>query len=577
MLWHIRVGLTAIAALLTSTSVLAQAPDRDLRPRTASISGLVTISGKPSANVTVTVTEDHSGIREARIYSLGGRDFVDPYFYKTTTDSQGRYQIGGLPTGTYLVAPRAPAHTPESKFLGLDSAIKITLDEGEAREKVDFALVRGGVITGRVTDEDGRPQIGRTVRLMELIDQDKHRETPELYGRGLETDDRGIYRIFGLRSGRYIVKAGGENDAPRRMFRGKKTEVTYHPDVLRLVEATVIEVGEGTEAIGVDIRVRDPVKSFTVSGRVIDSETGKPLPNVNINCFSVENQEAEFGNSVANPMTDAEGNFIATGLKPGKYKAKLSPPFEGGEYYSESKFFEVNDGDVIGVEIPARRGAIINGRVIVEEGGSASSQTRLSRTTLYADVYKDLFVGTNRGHMTVGRARSKVGSDGGFRIIGLPPGKVRTRLAADSSNPFYQLRIERDGISVGDALEVGPGEEVNNVRLIFGHGSGSIRGLLKVAGGNLPEGVRLSVYATREEPTQVGASGEVDDKGRFVIRGLLTGEYSLGVSWGMKYYPPAGQYPKIPQFPRQRVSVTNGAETQVNLTYDLSRKEEEKK
>ncbi len=61
-----------------------------------------------------------------------------------------------------------------------------------------------------------------------------------------------------------------------------------------------------------------------------------------------------------------------------------------------------------------------------------------------------------------------------------------------------------------------------------------------------------------------------------MINDLLTGEYSLGISWGMKQFSSAGQYPKLPQAPQQRVSVTNGAETQVSVTYDLSRKDQEK-
>jgi len=33
----------------------------------------------------------------------------------------------------------------------------VTIAEGETVEEIDFTLVRGGVITGRVTDVDGTP------------------------------------------------------------------------------------------------------------------------------------------------------------------------------------------------------------------------------------------------------------------------------------------------------------------------------------------------------------------------------------------------------------------------------------
>ena len=173
MLRQIRVSLTVAVALLSASLAFAQASDYDRRARTASVSGRVTIGGKPAANVTVRVIEPQSGTIEARIFTLGGRDYVDHYFHEATTDAEGRYQIRGLPAGAYLISPKAPAYVPESKSLGLDASIKITLDEAEAREKVDFALVHGGVITGRVIDEDGRPQVGRDVKLLELVGPDE--------------------------------------------------------------------------------------------------------------------------------------------------------------------------------------------------------------------------------------------------------------------------------------------------------------------------------------------------------------------------------------------------------------------
>jgi hypothetical protein len=57
------------------------------------------------------------------------------------------------------VAALSPAYVPENRAQDEVGAQQITLDAGESREKVDFALIRGGVITGRVTDAENRPQI----------------------------------------------------------------------------------------------------------------------------------------------------------------------------------------------------------------------------------------------------------------------------------------------------------------------------------------------------------------------------------------------------------------------------------
>src|SRR5215510_1352510 len=487
MLRQIRVSLTVAVALLSASLAFAQASDYDRRPRTASVSGRVTIGGKPAANVTVRVIEPQSGTIEARIFTLGGRDYVDHYFHEATTDAEGRYQIRGLPAGAYVISPKAPAYVPESKSLGLDASVKITLDEAEAREKVDFALVRGGVITGRVTDEDGRPQVGRYIKLLDLIGDNQWHELSMSY-EVLETDDRGIYRIFGLRGGRYIVKAGGENDTLRYAISGKKTQVTYHPDVVKQEEARVIELAEGKEVTGVDIKLRNPVEmeTYAVSGRVINFGTGKPLPQIRVTFVQVENQEHESGNWAVQSTSDADGDFTATGVKPGKYKARIFPWSEGEVYYSEGKYFEVSDGDVGGVDVVARRGATINGVVIVEDGRSESVHARLSQAEVVAFIHKEYLIGNVQQNTTVGAVRARIGTDGSFRMAGIPPGKMRFQYTMDS---IYLLRIERNGIDLSDELEVGAGEDINGVRIIVGQGSGVIRGSLKIVGGPLPEGL----------------------------------------------------------------------------------------
>ncbi|MEP7271824.1 MAG: carboxypeptidase-like regulatory domain-containing protein [Acidobacteriota bacterium] len=586
---QLRSLLLVAATLLLSSLAFAQTSDYDRRPRTASISGRVTKDGKPSANVTVTITEFPPGIREARIFSIGGREFVDRYSYQTNTDAEGRYQFEALPAGQYQVTPKAHAYLPASGAHGLDALVRVTLDEGEARGKVDFALVRGGVITGRVTDEDGRPQIGRTVRLMQSVGENEWREVQNVHGRAFETDDRGVYRIFGLRKGRYIARAGGENDAIRHAINGKRAQVTYYSDVVKQEEATVIEVAEGTEITSIDIKLRDPGTTYTASGRVINSETGKPLADVNVSCFPVENEADQSGNSVAGPTTDGDGYFTAIGLKPGKYKAKLSPPQEGGDYYGEGTYFEVSDGDVSGLEVLARRGAVINGVVTFEEsGGDASAQTPLSQLRLSAQVYKEYFVGTIRSQRMAGWLHSKIGHNGEFRLTGAPQGRMTIQVTGDSSTAIHLLRIELDGIEVRDGLEIGSGEKVIGLRVIVSQGTGSIRGSVKVIGGTLPEGVQLSVQVVRESPeptggvahregpVRTGGAAGVDEKGRFFIKGLLMGEYDLIISWGSGNYAQLDPNLRIPQPPKQRIRVTNGAETEVSLTIDLSRKEQEK-
>ena len=82
-----------IASAQPGSVISAQTPQRDNRPRTASIGGRVTIAGKPAANAVTTVVEDDlksdAGESELRI----------PFRAKTRTDGDGRYLVGGLAEG----------------------------------------------------------------------------------------------------------------------------------------------------------------------------------------------------------------------------------------------------------------------------------------------------------------------------------------------------------------------------------------------------------------------------------------------------------------------------------------------
>ena len=66
-------------------------------------------------------------------------------------------------------------------------------------------MPRGGVIAGTVLDEHGEPAVGTQVRVYRYNRQSGVR-TPQLAGNDA-TDDRGMYRIYGLQIGDYLVAA----------------------------------------------------------------------------------------------------------------------------------------------------------------------------------------------------------------------------------------------------------------------------------------------------------------------------------------------------------------------------------
>ena len=122
--------------LVLATAVCVHAQTTTQKVASASISGKVTIKGKPAVGVLV-LAKDPNDYNSS---STTG--------YRARTDQTGSYRITHLPAGTYVIAPIRPALVPAKQ---LESVI---ISEGEHIEDINVLLVSGGVITGKITDSD---------------------------------------------------------------------------------------------------------------------------------------------------------------------------------------------------------------------------------------------------------------------------------------------------------------------------------------------------------------------------------------------------------------------------------------
>ena len=82
-----------------------------------------------------------------------------------------------------------------------------------------------------------------------------------------QTDDRGIYRIFGLEPGRYIVGVGASSeDAVQPIGNRGLYKRAYHPDAVDESNARIIEVTPGGEIKNVDIKLSRDQKAIRHRG-----------------------------------------------------------------------------------------------------------------------------------------------------------------------------------------------------------------------------------------------------------------------------------------------------------------------
>lgn len=549
--------LTLILGLLVCALTCAQAQAAQTNG-TATITGRVTIGDKPAQGIAVLLLPGNMYGPERRPVA------------RATTNAEGEFRLMNLAAGRYEVAPVAPAFVSEVNMMHERSQAKsVNLTEGETIEKLDFSLVRGGVITGRVTEADGRPVIGQSVRLATAMQGNRRSVAGTIFSISswmFQTDDRGIYRIYGIPQGEYVVSVGEDSRAATARVgvgRGGIYTRTFHPDATDESKATIIGVTEGSEATNVDITLGRRITTYSASGRVIDAETGKPIANINTGYGAVRERENQMGAMAIGSRTDADGNFRFERLMPGRYAA-FTAPGERSEDYSAPVVFEINDGDVSGLVVKVRRGASISGVAVIEGASDRAVIARLSEIRIsYWPESEKLFA-------PIFGSGERVNADGSFRIVGLQPGKFRLMLGGwPPPKGFSLLRIERDGVEQrAGIIEVPAGGQVTGIRFVLEYGTATLRGQVRVENGTLPEGTRLYISARRPnaaEPTLPGA--EVDALGRFVMDGLPPGQYELRLGGNNR----GGQH--IPVVV-QNVNVTNGVETQVTLVIDMAAKNE---
>jgi protocatechuate 3,4-dioxygenase beta subunit len=544
-------SLPIIVLILVSVAVPLKAQSSTkaaIKSPRGTVSGRVTIKEKGAPGITV-------GLRKS-----DGTTPFEPYL-KATTDQDGVYRITNVPAGSYDITPSALAFvlaqtpTPRGKT--------VIVAEDENVEGINFALVRGGVITGRITDADGRPLIQQQVDIFraEGFDQRSQQQRQIFPSGNAQTDDRGIYRIFGLAAGRYKVASGRGDDAYSGVVQSGRAlyKQVFHPDVSDQAKATIIEVSEGSEATNVDIALGSTVQTFSVSGRVVDTEKGLPMPNVRFGFYRGAGQRLEFINSYG--TSNNQGDFIVEGFMPGKYSVFLFPD-QRPELRTEAATFDIVDSDVTGVTVKLVRGSSLSG-VVVLENEDKTPFAKLLESQLRAFVPVPAATGSYSQS-----ASSTISPDGSFRLAGLHHGTANFSLSTATGpaapKGFAISRIERDGIVQPRGVEIKEGEQVTGLRVVVSYGTATIRGVIIAENGSLPERSPMFVRLGRSgNPLPPLSSVPVDARGHFLMEGLPAGVYELAVS-----VPGApGRQPRIV---KQEVNVQDGAVSEVSVTIDMA-------
>jgi protocatechuate 3,4-dioxygenase beta subunit len=437
----------------------------------------------------------------------------------TTTDARGQYEFDKLPAGRYhLTAMKGGYVSLEyGQRRPVESGKPIEVPADQILEKVDFALPRGGVMTGHVVDEFGEPSANISVAPMRYQFDARGRRRLTAVG-GATTNDLGEFRIFGLAPGDYYLSAafpgefGNSND--RTAYAPIYYPATADPE---LAERLTVASGQTVSDLLVTLL---PVRTVRLSGTAADSE-GRPMPGFLV-VEPARSRVAAIDSRAA--MVQPDGSFTVGGLTPGEYRLLVRgvPMLGASELVSASAEVAVGGDDVTGVRLVAGKRLVATGKVVMSDVG-ATQPLRPSTLRVIAiqdDEMSGVFNDVN--------AQPAVNDDWSFQVT-LPPG--RTRLHVIGTPPGWDVKAVRSGgIDVTDVgLDVKPSEDLTNIQIELTNRVTETTGLVTDQRGEPVKDYAVVIFPRDrqkwESHSRSVRTARSDQDGRFKIRGLPSGQY----------------------------------------------------
>lgn len=508
---------------LAQTTQVNASDDRTDSPKSGSISGrVVNESGQTLANAAVFV----------RAYgSLGSSK-------ATVTDGEGNFQLGGLDPVAYQIWAAVPAYTATPR--DPDSTQPPYYRVGDSMK---LELIRGGVITGTVTTSAGEPVVG--VRVVAYMLRDGNGQSPR-YGvpfREQTTDDRGVYRIYGLGSGTYIVSAGGP-----RPFAGFEVDVyeshapTYAPSSSR-GNAAETSVRAGEETTNVDIRYRGE-PGHAISG--FANEPSGPPTGFTIRLTSVVNGVSQWSQSYY--QQPGSQTFAISGIADGDYyitAERFSPGGDGA--ISEPRRIKIRGADVTGIELTTRPLGSISGRVALEESKVPECKDKrrpLFGETLVAPWHNEKEAAKDQPQFLWSLGGPTIpDKQGEFILRNLAPGEYRINprffakywylqsisLPSSMATGVRTTPASRPNDAARNWTRIKSGERVSGLTITLAEGAASLQGQIKTSE-NQQRPPRLFVYlvpSEREKAEDVLRffASLVSTDGSFALNNLPPGRY----------------------------------------------------
>lgn len=574
---------TAALAFAQQTGIVVPRQRPPMPPRDTSARPATPVEGTASISGRVVAADSGQPLRRAIVTAQflsatrgPGGIVQGPGASSARTDDDGRYTLARLPAGEYMLAARRAGYVDSGfgQTARTTPSRRITVADGAAVGPLDFQLLRGGVITGRVTDDAGEPAERVMVRAMRSV-RVGGRSRMLNTGDSATTDDLGQFRLFGLPPGDYFVVAepsGRGRFRPGTDVQGDDLETiaTYAPGTVTPADAQRVQVQSGVEA-AIDVQLV-AARVARVSGRVFTSR-GEPLTR---GFIRLQTEGPEMFGQGGGGQIQSDGTFEVDGVAPGAYTLYAQAPTRNVESPQQREAMMatmevgilpiiVEGEDQAGLVVTTSPGSTAKGRLLVD--GDASALAGRDVRVMGSPAEPSAMLRMS------GPSRGRVAPDQTVEVFGL---RGRQVLHVSGLPTGWWIKTVRVGGS--DALlgfEFGNGKAFTDLEIIVSAQPSGLAGSVTLPTGAKAEDYAVVLFPEDEDLWQGSTmrSGtrmtRPDLDGTFKMSGLRPGTYYvMAVPVAQADYSVLGDPEQMRQLAQKSrtVEITEGQTQSLQLT-----------